>query len=49
VRAARSPALLELCHAAVRGGLRVLELTLTTPGAVEAMAELAREGSAPFS
>ena len=31
------------CRAAARGGLRVLELTLTSPGALEAMAELSRE------
>lgn len=33
----------EACRAAARGGLRVLELTLTTPGALEAMAELAAD------
>jgi 2-dehydro-3-deoxyphosphogluconate aldolase/(4S)-4-hydroxy-2-oxoglutarate aldolase len=46
VRLGPQPALLELCRAAVRGGLRVLELTLTTPRALEAMAELAREQGA---
>ena len=34
--------LVDLCRAAVRGGLTVLEMTLTTPGALEAMAILAR-------
>jgi 2-dehydro-3-deoxyphosphogluconate aldolase/(4S)-4-hydroxy-2-oxoglutarate aldolase len=44
VRLARGAALLELCRAAMRGGLRVLEITLTTPGAIEAIATLAKEG-----
>lgn len=35
--------LLEACRAAVRGGLRVLELTLTTPGALDAIEALSRE------
>ncbi len=35
--------ILEACHAGWRGGLRVVELTLTTPGAIEAMNRLARE------
>jgi 2-dehydro-3-deoxyphosphogluconate aldolase/(4S)-4-hydroxy-2-oxoglutarate aldolase len=35
--------LIDLCRAAVRGGLTVLEVTLTTPGALEAMAVLARD------
>jgi len=35
--------LVDLCRAAVRGGLTVLEMTLTTPGALEAMAVLARD------
>ena len=34
---------IEAARAAVRGGLRVLEVTLTTPGGLEAIAELARE------
>jgi len=37
---------LDACRAALRGGLRVIELTLTTPGALEIMAVLAREGEA---
>ena len=35
--------ILEACRAGWRGGLRVVELTLTTPGAIEAMNLLARE------
>jgi 2-dehydro-3-deoxyphosphogluconate aldolase/(4S)-4-hydroxy-2-oxoglutarate aldolase len=37
---------LDACRAAIRGGLRVLELTLTTPGALEAISTLADEGGA---
>ena len=32
----------EACEAAVRGGLHVLEITLTTPDALEAIEELSR-------
>ncbi len=32
----------EACHAAIRGGLRVLEVTLTTPGALRAILELSK-------
>jgi 2-dehydro-3-deoxyphosphogluconate aldolase/(4S)-4-hydroxy-2-oxoglutarate aldolase len=35
---------LEGCRAAVRGGLRLMEVTLTTPGALEAIRALAQEG-----
>jgi 2-dehydro-3-deoxyphosphogluconate aldolase/(4S)-4-hydroxy-2-oxoglutarate aldolase len=35
--------LLDACRAAARGGLRVLEITLTTPGALEAIRVLSRE------
>jgi 2-dehydro-3-deoxyphosphogluconate aldolase/(4S)-4-hydroxy-2-oxoglutarate aldolase len=35
---------LDICHAAMRGGLRVLEITLTTPGALEVISTLAEEG-----
>jgi len=35
--------LVDLCRAAVRGGLSVLEMTLTTPGALDAMRMLARD------
>jgi 2-dehydro-3-deoxyphosphogluconate aldolase/(4S)-4-hydroxy-2-oxoglutarate aldolase len=35
--------LVEACRAAARGGLTVLEITLTTPGALEAMKTLACE------
>lgn len=35
--------LVDACRAAVRGGLSVLEITLTTPGALDAIATLARE------
>lgn len=34
---------IEACRAAARGGLRVLEVTLTTPGALDAIAELSGE------
>jgi 2-dehydro-3-deoxyphosphogluconate aldolase/(4S)-4-hydroxy-2-oxoglutarate aldolase len=37
---------LDACRAAIRGGLRVLEITLTTPGAFETIATLAKEGNA---
>jgi 2-dehydro-3-deoxyphosphogluconate aldolase/(4S)-4-hydroxy-2-oxoglutarate aldolase len=43
VRLGADATLVELCGAALRGGLRVLELTLTTPGALDAMARLARD------
>jgi 2-dehydro-3-deoxyphosphogluconate aldolase/(4S)-4-hydroxy-2-oxoglutarate aldolase len=33
----------DACRAAVRGGLRVLEITLTTPGALDAIRELSKE------
>ena len=36
----------EACRAAVRGGLRVLEITLTTPGALQAIETLASSGDA---
>jgi 2-dehydro-3-deoxyphosphogluconate aldolase/(4S)-4-hydroxy-2-oxoglutarate aldolase len=35
--------LLDACRAAARGGLRVLEITLTTPGALDAIRALSRE------
>jgi 2-dehydro-3-deoxyphosphogluconate aldolase/(4S)-4-hydroxy-2-oxoglutarate aldolase len=35
--------LLGVCRAAARGGVRVLEITLTTPGALDAIAALSRE------
>lgn len=35
--------LLEACRAAVRGGLRLLEITLTTPGALGAIGTLSRD------
>jgi 2-dehydro-3-deoxyphosphogluconate aldolase/(4S)-4-hydroxy-2-oxoglutarate aldolase len=34
---------LEACRAAIRGGLRVLEITLTTPGALDVISELGDE------
>jgi len=37
---------LDAARAAIRGGLGVIELTLTTPGALESMAILAAEGDA---
>ncbi len=39
-------AIVDACRAAVRGGLRVLEITLTTPGALEAIGALAADGDA---
>lgn len=36
----------DACRAAVRGGLRVLEITLTTPGALKAIETLATDGDA---
>jgi 2-dehydro-3-deoxyphosphogluconate aldolase/(4S)-4-hydroxy-2-oxoglutarate aldolase len=38
--------LLDTCRAAMRGGLRVLEITLTTPRALETISTLAEEGEA---
>jgi 2-dehydro-3-deoxyphosphogluconate aldolase / (4S)-4-hydroxy-2-oxoglutarate aldolase len=43
VRMGPGPDVLAACRAAVRGGLKILEITLTTPGAIEAMATMARE------
>jgi len=37
--------ILEACRAAARGGLGVFEITLTTPGALEAIRSLARDES----
>lgn len=37
---------LDACRAAIRGGLRVLEITLTTPGAFDVIAALSEEGGA---
>jgi 2-dehydro-3-deoxyphosphogluconate aldolase/(4S)-4-hydroxy-2-oxoglutarate aldolase len=37
---------LDVCRAAMNGGLRVLEVTLTTPGALETISTLAEEGEA---
>lgn len=46
VRLGAGSPIVEACRAAVRGGLSVLEITLTTPGALEAMGTLARDGNA---
>ena len=43
VRLGPGDRVVEACRAAVRGGLRVLEVTLTTPEALQAMAILAQE------
>ncbi len=43
VRLGSGQDVLGACRAGLAGGLRVLELTLTTPGALEAMSVLARE------
>lgn len=37
---------LDACRAAVRGGLEILELTLTTPGALDVMSQLATDTTA---
>lgn len=37
------PPLLDACRAAARGGLRLLEITLTTPGALDAIRVLSKE------
>lgn len=42
VRLGADTPLIEACSAAVRGGLKVLEITLTTPGAIEAIAHFAK-------
>ena len=46
VRLDASVPLIDACAAAVRGGLKVLEITLTTPGALEAIAHFAQGGEA---
>jgi len=38
--------IVDACRAALRGGLRVLEITLTTPGALRAIETLAKGGDA---
>jgi 2-dehydro-3-deoxyphosphogluconate aldolase/(4S)-4-hydroxy-2-oxoglutarate aldolase len=43
VRLTGDAPVVELCRAAARGGLRVLEITLTTPGALTAIEALAGE------
>jgi 2-dehydro-3-deoxyphosphogluconate aldolase/(4S)-4-hydroxy-2-oxoglutarate aldolase len=44
VRLGAGAPVVDACRAAVRGGLSVLEITLTTPGALQAIATLGREG-----
>ena len=46
VRLGADAPLVDACRAAVRGGLSVLEITLTTAGALDAIATLARDESA---
>lgn len=46
VRLGAAASVADACRAAVRGGLRVLEITLTTPGAVELIKELSRDDGA---
>ncbi len=46
VRMDRGDRVVEACRAAIRGGLRVLEITLTTPGALQAIATLSKEPDA---
>lgn len=43
VRLDSADGLVDVARAAARGGLRVLEVTLTTPGAFDAIADLARD------
>lgn len=43
VRFGAGAPVVEACRAAARGGLRVLEVTLTTPGALEAISELSKD------
>ena len=43
IRMPTASSLVEACRAIVRGGLRVLELTLTTPGALDAIEVFAHE------
>ncbi|HET6347715.1 MAG TPA: bifunctional 4-hydroxy-2-oxoglutarate aldolase/2-dehydro-3-deoxy-phosphogluconate aldolase [Candidatus Krumholzibacteria bacterium] len=46
VRLGADTPLVEACEAALRGGLKVLEITLTTPGAIDAIAHFGRDGLA---
>ena len=46
VRLGADTPLIEACRAAVRGGLSLLEITLTTPGALRAIETLAKEEGA---
>ncbi|HEV8382066.1 MAG TPA: bifunctional 4-hydroxy-2-oxoglutarate aldolase/2-dehydro-3-deoxy-phosphogluconate aldolase [Gemmatimonadales bacterium] len=47
VRARQATGLAALARNLAAGGVRALEITLTTPGAVEAIAEFTRAGAAP--
>ncbi len=46
VRLSGDAPLVDACRAAVRGGLKLLEITLTTPGALDAIRELSNERGA---
>ena len=46
IRLRRREEVLEACRAALSGGLRILEITLTTPGALDVIETLASEGKA---
>ncbi|MDH4037516.1 MAG: bifunctional 4-hydroxy-2-oxoglutarate aldolase/2-dehydro-3-deoxy-phosphogluconate aldolase [Candidatus Krumholzibacteria bacterium] len=46
VRLGAGAPLVDACRAAVRGGLSVLEITLTTPGALRAIEAMAKEAGA---
>ncbi|MCK5406581.1 MAG: bifunctional 4-hydroxy-2-oxoglutarate aldolase/2-dehydro-3-deoxy-phosphogluconate aldolase [Candidatus Krumholzibacteria bacterium] len=46
VRLGADVSVVDACRAAVRGGVRVLEVTLTTPCAIEAIAALANDSEA---
>lgn len=43
VRFSNEKLVMDACRAAIRGGLRVIEITLTTPDALEFIAELSKE------
>lgn len=46
VRLGGGDPVLDACRAAARGGLRLLEITLTTPGALDVIEALAEDGNA---
>jgi len=48
VRSDSSAGLLETVHALARGGVKAIEITMTTPGALDAITLLAREASEEY-